>query len=70
MSSENVVASQITKAIQYRPTDEATLGREICKLADQGLTDRDIGLALRLDPAAVRLMAIRKRGDQHRGGHR
>lgn len=37
-----------------RPTDEATLSREARKLADQGLTERDIGQALQLDPTAVR----------------
>lgn len=40
----------------HRPTDDATLAREVAKLQRQGLTERDIGQALRLDPTAVRRM--------------
>jgi hypothetical protein len=38
---------------QHRPTDEATLAREACRLANQGLTVRDIAAALRIGPTEV-----------------
>jgi hypothetical protein len=41
---------------RYNPTDESSLSREARKLRDQGLTERDVGAALRLDPTAVRRM--------------
>lgn len=41
-------------AEQHRPGDETALAREVRKQASAGLTERDIGMALRLDPGAVR----------------
>ena len=38
----------------HRPRDATALSREARELAAQGLTERDIGQALGLDPAAVR----------------
>ncbi|MGH8200325.1 MAG: hypothetical protein ACREVO_08160 [Steroidobacteraceae bacterium] len=38
----------------YRPADEVEMARAVRELAAQGLTERDIGQHLGLDPAAVR----------------
>lgn len=38
----------------HRPTDESALACQVRVLTEQGLTERDIGAALRLDPAEVR----------------
>ena len=43
-------------AEMHRPTDPALLAAAIRRLADNGLTERDIAAALRLDAAAVRRM--------------
>jgi Flp pilus assembly protein TadD len=42
------------RAQQHRPTDTETLRAAAVELAQRGLTPRDIGAALRLDPTAVR----------------
>lgn len=41
-------------AQQYRPTDPAALAAEVRRLALQGLTERDIGMALSVNPEQVR----------------
>lgn len=41
------------RADQHRPTDEATLRAAAVELRSRGLTARDIGQALRIDPTAV-----------------
>ncbi len=41
-----------------KPNDESALRREVLVLSGRGLTERDIGLALRLDPSAVRRYLI------------
>ncbi len=38
----------------HRPTDTNTMRVAVHELASRGLTERDIGAALNLDPAAVR----------------
>ena len=47
-------------AERHRPTDEATLRSAVAELAHRGLTERDIGQALRLDPNAVRRLIERQ----------
>lgn len=42
------------RAEAHRPTDEATLRAAAVELRHCGLTHHDIGLALGLDPTAVR----------------
>ena len=53
-----VLVSTVTEhdrlANQHRPTELAQLGREVRRLRADGLTDRDIADALRLDLATVR----------------
>lgn len=44
------------RAEQHRPTDPVALAREVRRLSTQGLTERDIGQTLRLDPASVRFL--------------
>ena len=44
------------RAQQHRPADLQVIGAEVRRLRAQGLTERDIGQALRLDPSAVRAM--------------
>lgn len=44
------------RAEQHRPTDEQTLRAAAVELRQRGLTERDIGQALRLDPTGVRRM--------------
>ena len=44
----------------HRPRDETAMARAVRDLAAQGLTERDIGQALGLDPTAVRRLI----GDQ------
>lgn len=39
---------------EHRPTDEQTLRAAVVELRSRGLTERDIGQALRTDPTAVR----------------
>jgi hypothetical protein len=41
-----------------RPTDENALRREVLVLSGRGLTEQDIGRALKLDPTAVRRLLI------------
>lgn len=44
----------------HRPTDQAALASQVRELSSRGLTERDIGQHLRLDPSAVRkLLALR-----------
>jgi hypothetical protein len=38
----------------HRPTDEQAIACEIRRLHQQGLTERDIGAALQVNPEAVR----------------
>jgi hypothetical protein len=46
------------RADEHRPADPALLAREAQRLADEGLSLEDIGIALGLHPAAVgRLLA-------------
>jgi hypothetical protein len=59
----------------YRPTDEAAIAQAAHELAAQGLTERDIGQHLGLDPTAVRrLLAlpaegwVREKGEKGRVG--
>jgi hypothetical protein len=42
------------RAEQHKPTDERTLRAAAVELSSRGLTPRDVGEALRLDPTAVR----------------
>jgi DNA-binding CsgD family transcriptional regulator len=42
------------RAEQHRPTDLNALAREAQRLLRQGLTERDVGAALHLDPSSVR----------------
>lgn len=42
------------RAERHRPSDPAALAEEVRRLARGGLTERDIGNALKLDPTAVR----------------
>jgi orotate phosphoribosyltransferase-like protein len=42
------------RAEQHRPTDIETLRAAALELRSRGLTERDVGQALRLDPSAVR----------------
>lgn len=46
--------AHLVAANLHRPTDPATLAREARRLADQRLTENDIGQALQLDPGTVR----------------
>jgi hypothetical protein len=41
------------RADEHRPADPVLLAREAQRLADEGLSLRDIGIALGLHPAAV-----------------
>lgn len=41
-------------AVLHRPRDESAMARAVRELAAQGLTERDIGQHLGLDPTAVR----------------
>ncbi|HYM46741.1 MAG TPA: hypothetical protein VES65_11360 [Solirubrobacteraceae bacterium] len=61
MSDENVTGYGFVDALDWRaradmhkPTDRAVLAREVNELARRGLTERDIGAHLGLDPSAVR----------------
>jgi hypothetical protein len=47
----------------HRPTDPAALASQVRELASRGLTERDIGQHLRLDPSAVRSL-LASRGDE------
>ena len=42
------------RALKHRPTDEPTLRAAALELSRHGLTPRDVGEALRLNPTAVR----------------
>jgi hypothetical protein len=44
------------RAEQHRPTDVATLRREVCRLNEQGLRIRDIAQALRLNDYDVAIL--------------
>jgi ParB-like chromosome segregation protein Spo0J len=51
-------------SLLHRPRDEETLRAAAVELGDRGLTERDIGEALGLDPTAVsRLLRVRKGKD-------
>ena len=41
-----------------RPTDEEALRREVLLMFSRGLTEHDIGIALKLDASAVRQLLI------------
>lgn len=44
------------RADMHRPTDRQTLRAAAVELRNRGLTERDIGQALALDPTAVRVL--------------
>jgi hypothetical protein len=59
MSSIGGILDYRALAELHRPTDEEAVAREARRLRQNGLTERDIGQALQLDPTAVRQLLQR-----------